>query len=354
MRESIDLKIWRENIMKQSPEEIIDPALPICDPHHHLWDYPDSLPADSVPRFLRGTRHYLLQHLLEDISGGHNIVKTVFVDCSSMYRQDGAKEMSPVGETEFVQGIAAQSASGLYGNTRVAAGIVSFADLTLGAAVEPVLEAHIAASPNRFRGIRYISTWHADPEISSRVKDPGLLSNPSFRQGFALLRKHNLSFDAWLYHTQIPDLVNLAKAFPDTTIILDHIGGPLAIGPYRGRQDEVMEDWKKAIAALSQCPNAVVKLGGLGMEMMGFGWHDRPELPGSQEIAAAMAPHFDWCIEKFGVSRCMFESNFPVDKVSYSYTAVWNAFKLYARDCSPAEKADLFYNTAVGIYRLDA
>jgi L-fuconolactonase len=339
-------------MMNEIREEAIDPGLPICDPHHHLWDYPSTIPDSSLPPFAQKTRRYLLDELLADTSGGHNIVQTVFIECSAMYRQDAPKEMSPVGETEFVQGIAAQSASGRYGNMRAAAGIVSNADLTLGAAVEPVLAAHVAASPNRFRGIRNISTWHADPAIASRVKVPNLFADPKFREGFALLHRYNISFDAWLYHTQIADLADLAKAFPDTTIILNHIGGPIGIGPYRGKGSEVLEDWKKQITALSQCPNAFVKLGGVGMPITGHDWHERATAPDSKELAAAFAPYFEWCIEKFGPKRCMFESNFPVDKVSYSYTVVWNAFKIMSRDYSPAEKADLFYNTAVNVYRL--
>ena len=210
--------------LQLTTEEVLDPRLPICDPHHHLWDYPQN--------------RYLLDELLQDIGSGHNVVETVFVECMAMYRKAGPREMQPVGETEFVQGIAAQSASGQYGPTAVAAGIVSFADLTLGAAVEPVLEAHIAASRNRFRGIRYATSWDASPDVRNAHTKPieGLLFDATFRKGFACLRKLGLSFDAWLYHTQLLDLADLAKAFPDTTIILDHIGGPLGIDPYEGKR----------------------------------------------------------------------------------------------------------------------
>jgi L-fuconolactonase len=343
-----DREAWRKSVK----EEPIEPGLPICDPHHHLWDYPVHLPESSIPTFARHARRYLIDELLEDTAGGHNIIKTVFIECSSMYNKGSTKEMAPVGETEFVQGIAAQSASGQYGDTRVAAGIVGFADLTLGHAVGPVLEAHISASRDRFRGIRYSSIWHISPEIHSRSKIPNLLADARFREGFGLLSKYGLSFDSWLYHTQINDLVGLAKAFPDTTIILNHLGGPLGIGPYSGKRDEVFQEWKKGIAALSSCPNVFIKLGGLGMPMMGFGWHERPLPPGSKELTEAFAPYFNWCIEKFGVDRCMFESNFPVDKVSYSYTVIWNAFKRFARNFSPAEKAALFHDTAVRAYRL--
>ena len=342
----------REAWLKLVNEEPIDPGLPICDPHHHLWDYPDHIPDDNVPPVVRPFRHYLLGQLLADTTGGHNIVQTAFIECHSMYRNGATKEMRPVGETEFVQGIAAQSASGRYGSTQVAAGIVGFADLTLGDAIEPVLEAHISASQNRFRGIRYRTIWDASSEINSTIKDPNLLASLKFREGFGLLHKYKLSFDAWLYHAQLPGLVALARDFPDTTIILNHTGGPLGIGPYSGKRDEVFQDWKGGITALSCCPNVYIKLGGLGMPMTGFGWHKRPTPPNSKELAIAMEPYFYWCIERFGTNRCMFESNFPVDRISYSYTILWNTFKLISRNYSLIERAELFYNTAVHAYRL--
>ena len=330
----------REAWLNLTAEDPIDPDLPICDPHHHLWDRPNS--------------RYVLEELLKDTGGGHNIVQTVFVECRSAYRSDGPEEMKPIGETEFVESIASRSAGGQYGATRAAAGIVGFADLTLGAAVRPVLEAHTAASRDRFRGIRHISAWDGSPDIRSSVGTAGLLLDPKFREGFACLLQHGLSFDAWLYHPQIADLTDLAKAFPGTTIILDHVGGPLAIGPYAGQREEVFQDWKKAIATLSTCPNVVVKLGGLGMPICGFGWHERATPPTSTELAEAMAPYYMWCIEQFGASRCMFESNFPVDKVSYSYTVMWNAFKRIARDFSPEDRTALFHDTAVRAYRLSS
>jgi len=263
--------------------------------------------------------------------------------------------MQPVGETEFVQGIAAQSASGQYGITTIAAGIVGFADLTLGSAVVPVLEAHLAASRNRFRGIRHICVWDASADITSRRNLPeGLLLDAKFREGFACLQKYNLSFDAWLYHPQLTELVDLAKAFPDTPIILDHIGSPLGIGPYAGKRAEIYQEWKQQITRLATCPNVVVKLGGLGMPICGFGWHERSIPPNSTELAEAMAPYYLWCIEQFGVDRCMFESNFPVDKQSYSYTIIWNAFKRITKDFSSGDRAALFHDTAVKVYRLGA
>lgn len=329
-----------ETWLQLTTEETIDPNLPICDPHHHLWDRPED--------------RYLLEELLRDTGSGHNIVSTVFIDCRSMYRQDGPEKMKPIGETEFVQGIAAQSASGQYGPTRVALGIVGYADLRLGAAVEPVLEAHLVASPSRFRGVRYMCSWDASDEVDNAATNPppGLMLDSAFRDGVARLHKYDLSFEAWFYHPQLPEFVDLARAIPEVTIILNHIGGPLGIGPYAGKRDRVFEAWKQDMTDLSTCPNVVVKIGGLGMTRCGFGWNESPVPPTSIELAETMGPYYMWCIERFGVNRCMFESNFPVDKVSYSYHVMWNAFKRIAHHFSPTERAALFHDTAARVYRL--
>jgi len=326
-----------ESWLNLHQEEPIDPALPICDPHHHLFDLPD--------------RRYVLEDFLQDVGGGHNIVRTVFVEYGSRYNMEAPQEMRPVGETEFVAGMTRQQACGRYGTIKVAAGILGYADLTLGAAVAPVLEAHIAAS-DRLRGIRQICTFDENHDIIRSTAPRGMLLNPMFREGFSCLRDYQLSFDAWLYHTQLPELVDLAGAYPDIPIILDHIGGPLRIGPYASRREEVFGEWKKGIAALSGCSNVLVKLGGLGMTFCGFGWSERAVPPNSAELAEAMAPYYLWCIEKFGCDRCMFESNFPVDKRSYSYTVLWNAFKLITRGFSKDERAALFHDTASRAYRL--
>ena len=321
-------------------EEVLEPELAICDPHHHLWDRPDS--------------RYLLDELLADTrGGGHNITETVFVECSAMYRKDGPAAMASVGEVEFVQGVAAQSASGNYGDARLAAGIIGFADLSAGSAVSEVLEAHISASRDRFRGIRHASVWDASPELTSYKKPPeGLLGDTKFREGIAALGNLGLSYEAWLYHTQLAELVDLANAFPNVPIVLDHIGGPIGIGPYEGKNDEVMSSWKAGITAVAACPNVVVKLGGFGMPLGGFGWHERERPAGSAELAATMGPWDLHCIEAFGVDRCMFESNFPVDKQSVSYTVLWNTFKRMAEGFSADEKAALFRGTALRTYRI--
>lgn len=321
-------------------EDPIDPQMPIIDPHHHLWDYP--------------TSRYLLEDLLADTGSGHNIVQTVFVECLSKYHSGGPLQMRPVGETEFVAAIAETSAGGQFGPTRVAAGIVGFADLTLGEAVAPVLAAHIAAGNGRFKGIRHAASWHDSDAIGNAHTHPsrGLLLDAAFRKGFGQLQRHGLSFDAWLYHTQLSELADLARAFPETAIILDHVGAPLGIGPYTGKRAEVFQDWRRDLAAVAACENVTVKLGGLGMKLSGFGWHKQARPPGSRALAEAMQPYIDHCIERFGVQRCMFESNFPVDKPSCSYAVLWNAFKRLSQAYSADERAALFHDTAAKIYRL--
>jgi predicted TIM-barrel fold metal-dependent hydrolase len=270
-----------------------------------------------------------------------------------MYKKEGPWEMRSVGETEFAQGMAAKSASRQDSTTAVAAGIIGFADLTLGAGVTPVIGAHLAAGKNRFRGIRQSCTWDGDRAILTMGKGKGMMSDTKFREGFACLYPYGLSFDAWQYFTQLMELAGLARAFPDTPIIVNHTGGILGIGPYAGRHDEVFQEWKRGITELASCPNVMMKLGGLGMPRCGFGWHEQVKPPGSAELAAAMAPYYLFCIEVFGVERCMFESNFPVDRVSYSYTVLWNAFKRLCEGCSPKERSALFHGTAVKAYRLE-
>lgn len=322
-------------------EPVLDPELPIVDPHHHLWDH--------------GYR-YLFDEFLEDISSGHNIRASVFVQCDAMYRADGDPELAPVGETEFVNGAAAISASGGYGPARVCAGIVGYADLLLGERVDAVLEAHLRAAGNRFRGIRGRSVWDSDPTIKGSAKDfpPGLLLDPKFREGYRRLAEYDLSFDSWLFHPQIPELADLASKFPGTTVILDHVGGPLAIGQYAGKRDEVFAAWKRNLVELAQRENVFVKLGGLAMHLFGFdldsGHRDAPAP--SETLAKLWRPYMETCIELFGARRCMFESNFPVDKRGASYRVLWNAFKRISAGASADEKAALFHGSACRAYRL--
>ena len=338
-RNDADLKAW---LAKRPAEAALEPELPIIDPHHHLWDTPH-----------RGT--YFLPDLLADIGGGHNIVSTVYLECQSMYRASGPSEMAPVGEVEFVNGVAAMSASGNYGPCRVAEGIVGYADLRLGARVRDVLEAEIAAGGGRFRGIRQGVAWDGDPSVgkfASRTVPPALVRDPTFREGFAQLAKLGLSFESWQYHPQLPDAADLARTFPDTTIILNHVGGVLGVGPYSGRREEILSSWRKDIKALAACPNVNVKLGGMGMTSFGFEFHEREIPPGSEELAVAWRQYVEPCIEAFGVERCMFESNFPPDKQSGGYTELWNAFKRITAGASAGEKTALYSGTAARVYRL--
>lgn len=323
--------------LSRRSEPVVEPDMPVIDPHHHLWD--------------RGGG-YFLDELLGDIQSGHNVVSTVFLQCAYGYRTDGPEALKPVGETEFVAALAREAdARGV--KARVCEGIVGFADMLLGDAVAPVLEAHIAAGECRFRGIRHVTARNEEFRASIVPPPPAqVMADGTFRAAYARLRSHDLSFDAWLYHTQIDELADLARAFPDTPVILNHVGGPLGIGPYAGRRDEVFKDWSASIRRLAGCPNVSAKLGGLAMVVTGFEFHKQPEPPGSDELLAAWHPYLDACIEAFGPSRCMFESNFPVDKAMCSYTAMWNAFKRAAAGHSAADKAAMFHDTAARVYRL--
>jgi len=278
----------------------------------------------------------------------------VYLEWLSMYRATGPAELRPVGEIEFANGVAAMAASGIYGKTQVCVGIVGYADLTLGAAVEKVLEAMVIAGGGRFRGIRFISATHPDQAAwGSLVTRPaGLLMDRRVRDGFARLAPLGLSFDAWMYHTQLSELVELARAFPETQIVLDHVGGPIGLGRNAGKREEVFAAWSGRIRELAACPNVHVKLGGLGMRMFGFTHHTGELPPSSEELAAAWRPYIETCIAAFGPERAMFESNFPVDKGSCGYAALWNAFKRIAAGCSAAEKRALFSGTATRFYRL--
>ncbi len=332
--------------LERTTEPTLEPQLPICDPHHHLWDQRD------VPHW-RDNR-YLFDELRVDLNSGHNIRATVYIECASMYRTEGPTAFRPVGETEFANGVAAMSASGQYGETRVCAGIVGFADLTLGEAVKPVLEAHIQAGGGRFRGIRHAVSWDESAQIRNSLSEPParLLDNRDYRRGFEELAPLGLTFEAWLYHPQLPDLIRLATAYPETTIILNHFGGPLRIGPYAARKDDVFKSWQDDIAALSQCPNVVAKLGGLQMDINGFAWHERELPPTSEQLAQATAPFHLHTLEQFGVERCFFESNFPVDNLSCSYNVLWNSFKRITAHLSKQDRACLFHDNATRIYRL--
>jgi L-fuconolactonase len=324
-------------------EQALEPDLPICDPHHHLWKWRDGATQNC----------YQLDEILDDTSGGHNIVSTVFIECGAEFKQDGPEAYRCVGETEYVTKIAEQALSGNHG-TKVAAGIIGTVDLRIGDESADVLDAHIEAANGRFRGIRLGALWHEMPTVRNhRINPPEhILLHDDFRSGFKHLASRNMSFEVWCCHPQIPDATDLAQAFPDTTIILNHFGGPLGIGPYVGKGDEVFADWKGMIDELATCSNVVAKLGGLNMDVNGYGWETRELPPTSSEHVEATRRYYDYMIEKFGVDRCMFESNFPVDKFSISYTTCWNAAKKYSKGFSADERAFLLHDTATRIYRL--
>jgi predicted TIM-barrel fold metal-dependent hydrolase len=308
----------REDWLALRQEEIIDPERPIVDAHHHLWD--------------RGGQRYMIEEITADIASGHNIVATVYVDCRSMYRAGGPEAFRPVGEVEFANGVAAMSASGGYGGAALCAGIVGHANLLLGEAARAVLEAEIAAGNGRFRGIRHASAWDADAGIGGNyaTRPKGLLLDPTFRKGFA----------------------DLARAFPDTRIVLDHCGGPIGVGSYANRRQEIFTIWQAQVREIAKCRNVVVKLGGLAMRLLGYDFHERPIPPSSEDAAAAWRPYVESCIEAFGPERCMFESNFPPDKGQCSYQVIFNAFKRIAAPYSETEKTALFQKTATDFYRL--
>ena len=330
----------REDWLALRREDVIDPERPIVDAHHHLWD--------------RGGQRYIIEEITGDIASGHNIVATVYVDCRSMYRAGGPEASRPVGEVEFANGVAAMSASGGYGRAALCAGIVGHANLLLGDAARAVLEAEIAAGNGRFRGIRHASAWDADASIGGNysTRPKGLLLDTTFRKGFACLAPLGLSFDAWLFHPQIGELTDLARAFPDTRIVLDHCGGPIGVGSYANRRQEIFLVWQAQVREIAKCPNVVVKLGGLAMRLLGYDFHERPIPPSSEDAAAAWRPYIESCIEAFGPERCMFESNFPPDKGQCSYQVIFNAFKRIAAPYSDAEKTALFEKTATDFYRL--
>jgi L-fuconolactonase len=341
-------------------EAILEPDLPIVDPHHHLWDRTPVFaslppPKHGFDRAIRRAPRYLLDELRADAGSGHNVRATVFVECRSMYRASGPAMLRPVGETEFVNGVAAMTASGLYGDFRACAGIVGHADLTLGEVITEVLEAHLAAGGGRFRGVRHSASSDADPEVLGPLsgRPAGLYRSATFREGFARLAPLGLSFDAWLIEPQLEDLIDLARAFPETPIVLDHVGTPLGIASYAGRLEERFPVWRDNIRTLAQSANVSVKLGGLAMPFCGFAsFMSDPPAPSTQ-LAAEWKPYIETCIEAFGADRCMFESNFPVDIGSCSYAVLWNAFKVLAKDYSADEKTALFSGAASRFYRLE-
>ena len=325
--------------LRQHTEEIIDPEQPIIDPHHHLWEH------DGHP--------YLMDDLLDDVETGHNIVATVFVQASYGYRASGPQEMRCIGETEKVIEFVQQAKQrGI--RQDLCAGMVGFVDLMTGDKVAAVIEAHMAVAGSRFKGVRHsISRDNHFPDgIVLKPAPKGLLANQKYREGLLRLTDYDLCYDAMLYHQQIPELTALAQAMPELPIILDHFGCILGVGHYRGREKETFAIWRKDMRDLADCPNVSVKIGGMGMIICGPRYHENEAPPGSLELAEAWRPYIETCIEFFGVERCMFESNFPVDKAMFSYPVLWNAYKRSVAGLSSQDKMALFHDTAKRVYRL--
>jgi L-fuconolactonase len=335
-RHGAELSAWA----KQRTESALEPDLPIIDPHHHVWD-------DERGR-------YLVHELAEDVNSGHNIIATVFIEAGSMYRADGPTAMKPVGEVEFVNGIAAMSASGRYGRARLCHGIIGHADLMLGDGVQPVLEGIIAAGNGRLRGIRHGVCWDTGKAASfgRRQVPQHQVLDPTFRKGFARLAPAGLTFESWQFHPQLPDLAELLKAFPETNVILNHAGGLLGVAPH-GNREEVFKIWRGHIRELAKFPNLTVKLGGPGMLYCDWDFHLREVPPSSEDLAAVWRPYIEECIEAFSPARCMMESNFPVDKQSCGYGVLWNALKRITKNHSAADKAAMYHDTAKRVYRLE-
>ncbi len=322
----------------QVEEEVVEPDLPIVDPHHHLW------PAGG------GRMAYAIDQLHHDTDDGHRIVQTVFVECNASYRTDGPAELASLGETEFVAGIAAADPTGLM------SGIVANVDLRLAAgdALDQVLDAHTNASSGLFRGVRHALARAEHPEVLTipRVAPVDLYLDQAFRSGVRRLGERGFTYESWHYHYQNREFLELAKAVPETTMVLDHFGTPLGVGPYADHREEIFTAWKADIEAIAACPNVFAKIGGLAMPDNGFGWHAASRPPTSDEFIEAQERYYLHTINAFGPHRCMFESNFPVDRMSLSYRVVWNAFKKMTAGFSVAERTAMFSGTAQHVYKL--
>ncbi len=322
---------WLESVV----EPVVDPGVAIIDPHHHLWPVGGGMP-------------YGLADLEADVASGHRIVNTVFVECGAAYDRSGGDSFGPVGETTFVAGEAERS------DRQVMGGIVAHADLRDGAALDTVLDSHEAAGRGRFRGIRDAGSHAVHPEmlmIPGRAP-AGLYADADFRAGVARLGERGLTYDTWHYHYQNRDFADLARSVPGTTMILDHFGTPLGVGPYESQRDEIFAQWKLDIVEIAKCENVVAKIGGLAMPDNGFGWNNAERPPTSDEFIEAQGRYYLHTIEQFGPERCMFESNFPVDRLSLSYRTFWNAAKKLVSDFTPDERDAMFRGTAARVYRL--
>jgi L-fuconolactonase len=345
-----------------SSEPILEPELPIVDAHHHLWFVAEAVARQlerqqdftsrAVALIYQRCPRYLFDEFMSDLRSGHNVRATVFNDCVAMYRASGPSALRSVGEVEFVNGVAAMAASGLFGEQRVCAGIVGGGvDLRLGGEAEEVLRAHLQAGGGRYKGVRTATMYDEDRGIvGERV--PHRLLDPKFREGFRRLHRLGLSFDALVLEPELPDVVDLARAFPETQIVLNHLGCPIGVGRHAGKREERFPIWRENMRLLAGCDNVAVKVGGLSI-FGGFKSYMADPPASSSELADEWRPYVETCIELFGANRCMFESNFPVDSIMATYPVMWNAFKRLAAGASQTEKTALFSGTAIRIYRLD-
>ncbi len=325
--------------LAQVVEPAIDPDREIVDPHHHLWPDGGALP-------------YGVDDLVADTTAGHNIVETVFIECHAAYRADGPRELRSIGETEFVAA-SAEDLAQRHPDAPPITGIVANVDLTLDG-LDDVLDAHRGAAGGRLRGVRDALSRAREPEVHTiaGAAAEGKFEDPAFRRGVARLGERGLIYDSWHYHYQNNEFLELARAVPDTTMILDHFGSPVAIGSDAGRLDAIFEVWCDDIVAIAACPNTVAKLGGLAMPDNGFGFHEAAAPPTSDEFLAVQRRWYEHAIDCFGPERCMFESNFPVDRFSLSYGVYWNAMKKLAEPFSGDEKTAMFAGTAQRVYSL--
>ena len=334
----------RQEWLDQHIEDAILPDLPIIDPHHHLWD--------------AGFGRYYVEELLKDIkSSGHNVESTVYIMSSSntkIYAKDGPEEFRPLSEIKFATDEAKRADLIPNNHVKVNASIVGSVDLTFGKKLKPVLEKAINISEGRLKGIRMLLASHQDPRINSGAvrSDLGLMLHPNFIDGAKCIQNADLSLDFWIYHTQLYEMEQIARALPDLTIILNHVGGPIHLGEYEGKQALTHREWRSAMMRLAKIPNINVKLGGLGMAVNGAKFHENNNPPNSTQLSNIWKPWIYETLDMFGFDRCMFESNFPVDKGSCSYGVLWNAFKILAKDMSEDEKNKLFKQNASRIYKI--
>jgi L-fuconolactonase len=332
-----------EWLARAEPEPVLDPDLPIVDPHLHLWQPP------------HGHRYYVEEYARDLVACGHNVEASVYLQCFHMYRAHGPNHLKYVGETEFAVGQAAMAASGTFTRSRVAAGIVGYADLTLGKLTQQLLEAHVEAGNGRFRGVRQLAKWDADPAVRGAYSAPApsLYMDAAFGEGLDLVTKMGLSFDASVFHPQLPEVAALARAHADANIVLIHCGSPVGHGRYAGRHEENYAAWLAGMKQVASCPNVTVKMGGLLINLANFDFARAAAPPTSAQLAELWKPWIEPCLELFGAERSMASSNFPVDKAGFGYGTVWNMFKRLTAGCTAEERRLVLGGTAKRVYRID-